>query len=180
MNTLEVEVTGCDFIFNEAMELWDTLQEDPNLQRLSKEIKEAQQKYDKIRATMHTLAPVQEGKMLHAQLHELHQKELMLKAQIQTWTKEASQISQTIHEKLKALHQTHRTMQLAVEGPTTEKLVAEVKKVEVQSTTEMNTLKQQFNEFHHKVKKPSERLDGESPYLCWGLIGIWSLGSILV
>ena len=43
-----------------------------------------------------------------------------------------------------------------VEGPTTENLVEEVKKVGVQSTAELNALKQQFSELCHKVEKPAK------------------------
>ena len=66
----------------------------------------------------------------------------MLKARLQPWIEEAHQISQNIQEKLKSLQQTHRTMKLVIKGPTIEELVEDVKKVVVQSTTEINALKQ--------------------------------------
>lgn len=92
MTTLENAVKGSDFLFNNAMDLWDTLQEDPNLQRLSTKFREAQQRYDEIRVTTHILALVQcfthlqEGNLIQAQVQELQEKESVLKAQIQPQT----------------------------------------------------------------------------------------------
>lgn len=53
-----------------------------------------------------------------------------------------------------------------------------MKRAIVQSITEVETLKQEFSELCQKLEKPTERFEGESPYLCWGPVGIGSLGSI--
>jgi len=70
------------------------------------------------------------------------------------------------------MQQTQRNMQLLVEGPTTKKLIQEVHKVEKYSTTEL----QVFSELRQKVEQPAEWLKAESRSLCWGPIGMGSLG----
>lgn len=43
-----------------------------------------------------------------------------------------------------------------VEGLTIEKLVEEVKQATVQSIVELEVLKKEFSELHHKVEKPTK------------------------
>jgi len=56
---LDVVVHGCDQLLNQAMDIWDTLHEDPNLHQLRIEIREAQQKYGEISMIAPTLVPIQ-------------------------------------------------------------------------------------------------------------------------
>ena len=162
MSTLDSEVTDCNCLFENAMELWTTLQEDSNLWRLGTKIRETQQKVDEIRATAHTFVPVQrfaclqEMKVLQAQVEEFQCKEQVLKAYIQPCTKEVSQITLAIQEKLKTFQKTQRTTHLAMEGPTTKKLVEEVQQAAVESTSDLGVLNMEFSELCNKVEKPAE------------------------
>lgn len=76
MATLDAIVTDCATLFEQAMELMTNLQEDPNLQTLNTEVRDLQQQYDEVRATVRSLAPTQrlaklhEGKQLLAQVEE--------------------------------------------------------------------------------------------------------------
>lgn len=84
MSQLDVIVQGCDQLFTQAMDLWDTLEEDPTLQKLNTEIKEAQQQYDEISMMVCTLVPVQlfirlqEGKAMLIQIQEFQKKQCLL------------------------------------------------------------------------------------------------------
>lgn len=74
------------------------------------------------------------------------------------------------------MQQTHKTTQLGVEGPTTEKLVQEVQKLVGQSTTKLTALTKALNEHCEKVEQRAKWLEGESCSLCWGPIGMGLLG----
>lgn len=72
--TVDVVVVDCTTLFEQAMEVVTTLQEDPNLQRLKTETHELLQQYDEVQATTCTvaiaqhLAKLQEGKKLLTQV----------------------------------------------------------------------------------------------------------------
>lgn len=59
MATLDAIVKDCTKLFEQTMELWTSLQEDPTLQKIDIYHRENQQQFDKIRSTMCTLVLVQ-------------------------------------------------------------------------------------------------------------------------
>jgi len=99
--------------------------------------------YDEVRETVHSITPsqcptkLQEGKQLLVQVEAARKKEALLKARLEPWLEESYQIMTTIQDKLKSLQQMHHTMRLVAEGPTTEKLVEEVKQASTQSDAEV-------------------------------------------
>ena len=125
------------------MELWTSLQEDPTVQKIEEDIQEKQRQFDEIRSTTQTLAPVQrftrlqEGKLIQNEHNELRHKEVIISSRMQKWIDEAIQLTLSMQSKLKVMQQTQRTMGLAIEGPTTEKFVEEVKQVATQGTIDL-------------------------------------------
>lgn len=59
LGQLDVAIHIYDQPFNQAMDLWDTLQEDAKMQQLNKKIKEAPQTCVEISMTMRMLEPLQ-------------------------------------------------------------------------------------------------------------------------
>ena len=62
----------------------------------------------------------------------------------------------SIQDKLKGLQQTQKTMRLAVEGPTTEKLNKDVQQVAAQSDVEVVVIKVEMGGLHSKIAAPAE------------------------
>jgi len=75
---------------------------------------------------MQRFSRLQEGKLILCEIDELRRKETIISSRTQLWTEDISQVNLSMHSNLKGMHQTQRTMSLAVEGPTIEKLVEEV------------------------------------------------------
>lgn len=61
MTMVEDVVKGCKELFEQAMELWTSLQEDPALQKIGVDIKENQRQFNEILLTMRTLPLVQDN-----------------------------------------------------------------------------------------------------------------------
>lgn len=93
MATVDATVVDCKTLFEQAMELAMTLEEDPNLQILSTNIPEFQKQYDEVRAMVHSIAIVQcfakfqQGKHLLAQVEATQKKEVVFKAKLCPWLK---------------------------------------------------------------------------------------------
>ena len=68
-------------------------------------------------------------------------------------------------------------MVLAVEGPTTEKLVEELQQATMQGIADLQVLKVAFSELQANIIVLAEWLKGDSPNLCWGLVAMGSLES---
>jgi len=132
MASLDVAVKDYMKLFEKTMELWTTLQEDPTLQRINIDLRNKQLQFDEVSSTTWTLAPVQlfvkfqEEKQLQSDIEELRRKEAILWTRTQSWIEEANQLTLFVQNKLNGMQQTQRTMGLAVEGATTEKLFDEV------------------------------------------------------
>lgn len=86
---------------------------------------------------MQRLAKLQEVKQFLTQVEAVQKKEVVLKVRLGSWLEEAYQVTTNIQGKLTRLQQTQQTMKLAVEGPTTEQLVEEFRKVATQRIVEV-------------------------------------------
>lgn len=152
MATLELVVKDYTELFERAMELRMSLQEDPTLQKIGTDLREKPQQLDEIISIVRTLvlvqwfAKLQEGKQLQNDIDEMHWKQAILMARTQPWREVASQITLLMQSKLKSMQQTQRTMGLIVEGPTTENLVEEVQQEATQGTTDLQVLNLEFHE----------------------------------
>lgn len=98
---VDVAVVDCTNLFEHAMDVVTTLQEDPTLYILSTEIcapAVVRRSKMKIRsmATGQHLAKLQEAKKLLTQVEEAQKKEAVLKAQLGPWLDEAYQVSTNI------------------------------------------------------------------------------------
>lgn len=102
-------------------------------------------------ALVQWFAQLQEGNKLQTEIEELHRKEAILSARTQPWMEEASQLTLSIHNNLKGIQQTQRTMGLVVEGSTTDKLVKEVQQAAMQGTIDLQVLKVEFCELRDKI-----------------------------
>lgn len=69
-------------------------------------------------------------------------------------------------------------MCLVVEGPTTDKLMEEMQQAAIESTADIETLQVELGGLYNKIEAPAKWHDSESPYLCWGPVGIGSLGLV--
>lgn len=160
--TLEDAVKGCTEMFEQAMELWTSLQEDPNLQNIEEDIMENQRHFDEIRLTARKLAPVQrfaqlqEGKLIQNEIDELCSKKEIISSWTQPWIDEASELTLLVQSKLKGMQQTQRTMGFVVEGPTTEKLVEEVQKAATQAKIDLHVLNLELHELQANIEAPTE------------------------
>ena len=70
-------------------------------------------------------------------------------------------------------------IRLVAEGPATEQLMEEVKQVATQSDAEGAVVQVELGDLCNKITVPTEWLEGESQSLCWGPIGMGSLGLAL-
>lgn len=55
VTTVDAAVNYCTALFEQLLEVFSSLQEDPNLQRLDIELRELQQRYDEVKATACTV-----------------------------------------------------------------------------------------------------------------------------
>ena len=72
-------------------------------------------------------------------------------ARLQPCLDEAYQIMIFIQDKLKGLQQMHWTMRLVVEGPTTEKLVEEVRQAAAESSVEVAVIQVELADLCSKI-----------------------------
>jgi len=67
---------------------------------------------------------------------------------------EASQLTLSVQNKMKAMQQTQRTVGHVVEGPTTKKLVEEVRQATTQGTIYQQVLKIDFSDLQENIEVP--------------------------
>ena len=162
MATLDAIIKDYTKLFEKTMDIWTSLQEDPTLQKIGKDLREKQQQFDEIRLIACTLVPIQrfmplqEGKQLQMEIEELRRKEAILRARTQPWKEESRQLTLPVQNKLKGIQQTQRKMGLMVEGPTTKTLIEEVQHATMQGTSDLQVLKMEFCELQDKIAESTK------------------------
>jgi hypothetical protein len=103
-------------MLEESLEVFISLQEDPNIQRLETEARELQQQYDTVKGTAQAVAltqrlvRMQQAKALTEQVDAPRNNEVVLKARVQPWIGEAFTITAAIEGKLANMRGVHIQM----------------------------------------------------------------------
>lgn len=154
---VDFAVVDCTALFEQAMEVLMSLQEDTTLKVLNTKFHDLQQKYDEVRAMVHTvaitqhLAKLQEARQLLTQVEETQKKEAVLKARLGPWLGEAYIFSTNIQEKMAKLQSTQQTIKQDNARPTVEQLVEQIKQVAKQSVAEVEVAQVDLGDLHNKI-----------------------------
>lgn len=157
-DSIVVVVTQCEKILGEAMGVQISVQNDPVVQKSCNELHIKEKQFVEIRMVAPTLVITQcltrlhEGRIIKTEIEDLCHKEELLEARIKPWAKEALQLSQNLDNTLNSIQQMQRSIKLATDGPTTEKLVL-LQGAIVQSLEMVHRLKSSITVLQTKMKE---------------------------
>ena len=98
-------------------------------------------------------------------------KEVVLMAWLKPWLEEAYAVTGIIEGKLETLQAMQQKLQADSAGAVTEKIMEDAKHVATQCTAKVAVIWVELDGIRAKISMSTELLEGESWYLCWGLVG---------
>lgn len=116
MFSIFVALVDYNKLLDESMQIWTSLQEDPNVQKLQEEMQKKQQKLEESQETMNTLpiseklTKINEAKVFQKRIKELKREEKMLIEITQPWQDKALQLSQIVDDTIQELRQKEETL----------------------------------------------------------------------
>ena len=140
------------------MHLWTKVQHDPILQKINQDLRQKEEAFEQVNATLTTLVPTQclaqlkTSNDLQDKIEKLLHKQHIMAKHLKPWTATTLQLSHDIDGATKQLNQILESVTAATEGPTSQKLVDLAQSAAVQSQEVLPPLITTLTTLHAQVE----------------------------